>query len=61
LVEKTDKTDSIHSIFEEQSMRKSYSNQLRLDSLPIEQVTLNLESRDHIVPILLTPLFQDTH
>jgi transposase, IS5 family len=42
-------------------MRKSYSNQLRLDSLPIEQVTLNLESRDRIVPILLTPLFQDTH
>ena len=33
-------------------MRKSYSNQLRLDSLPIEQVTLNLESRDRIVPIL---------
>ena len=33
-------------------MRKSYSNQLRLDRVPIEQVELNLESRDRIVPIL---------
>ena len=33
-------------------MRKLYSNQLRLDSVPIEQVELNLESRDRIVPIL---------
>lgn len=33
-------------------MRKSYSKQLRLDSLPVEQVTLNLESRDRIVPVL---------
>lgn len=33
-------------------MRKSYSNQLRLDSVPIEQVTLNLESRHPIVPVL---------
>jgi len=33
-------------------MRKSYSNQLRLDSVPVEQVELNLESRDRIVPIL---------
>lgn len=33
-------------------MRKSYSNQLRLESVPIEQVTLNLESRDSIVPVL---------
>ena len=33
-------------------MRKSYSNQLRLDSVPIEQVELNLVSRDRIVPIL---------
>ena len=33
-------------------MRKSYSNQLRLDSVHIEQVELNLESRDRIVPIL---------
>tara|TARA_E500000305_G_C3986645_1_gene219731 strand:- start:327 stop:827 length:501 start_codon:yes stop_codon:yes gene_type:complete len=33
-------------------MRKSYSNQLRLDSVPIENVSLNLESRDRIVPIL---------
>ncbi len=29
-------------------MRKSYSNQLRLDSVPIEQVELNLGSRDRI-------------
>ena len=33
-------------------MRKSYSNQLRLDSMPVEQVTLNLGSRDRIVPVL---------
>jgi IS5 family transposase len=33
-------------------MRKSYSNQLRLDSVPVEQVTLNLESRGRIVPVL---------
>ncbi len=33
-------------------MRKGYSNQLRLDSVPIEQVELNLESRDRIVPVL---------
>lgn len=33
-------------------MRKGYSNQLRLDSVPIEQVQLNLESRDRIVPVL---------
>jgi hypothetical protein len=33
-------------------MRKAYSNQLRLDSVPIEQVTLNLDSRDAIVPVL---------
>ena len=33
-------------------MRKTYSDQLRFDCLPIEQVTLNLECRDEIVPIL---------
>lgn len=33
-------------------MRKSYSNQLRLDSVPVEKVSLNLESRDRIVPVL---------
>ena len=33
-------------------MRKSYSNQLRLDSVPIEQVPLNLDSGDGIVPVL---------
>ena len=34
-------------------MRKAYSNQLRLDCLPIEQVTLNFECRDEIVPVLV--------
>ena len=33
-------------------MRKAYSNQLRFDCLPIEQVALNLECRDEIVPVL---------
>jgi len=33
-------------------MRKSYSTQLRLDSPPIDQVELNLECRDAIVPVL---------
>jgi len=33
-------------------MRKSYSNQLRFDCLPIEQVTLDFECRDEIVPVL---------
>ncbi len=33
-------------------MRKPHSNQLRLDGVHIEQVTLNLESQDRIVPIL---------
>ncbi len=33
-------------------MRKGYSTQLRLDSLPIEQVPLNLDCRSRIVPIL---------
>jgi hypothetical protein len=33
-------------------MRKSYSKQLRLDSVPVEKVSLNLESRDRIVPVL---------
>ena len=33
-------------------MRKSYSHQLRLDCLPIEQVSLNFECRDEIVPVL---------
>lgn len=34
-------------------MRKAYSNQHRLDCLPIEQVTLNFECRDEIVPVLV--------
>ena len=33
-------------------MRKSYSNQLRLDSVPIEKVSFNLESRESLVPVL---------
>jgi hypothetical protein len=33
-------------------MRKGYSTQLRLDSLSIDQVPLNLECRSRIVPIL---------
>ncbi len=33
-------------------MRKGYSTQLRLDSLAIDQVPLNLECRSRIVPIL---------
>lgn len=33
-------------------MRKAYSNQLRFDCQPIEQVALNLECRDEIVPVL---------
>lgn len=33
-------------------MRKSYSNQLRLDSVPIQNVELNLHCRDSIVPVL---------
>ena len=33
-------------------MRKSYSTQLRLDSPPIDQVKLNFDCRDSIVPVL---------
>lgn len=33
-------------------MRKAISNQLRIDCVPIEQVALNFESRDEIVPVL---------
>lgn len=33
-------------------MRKAYSNQLRLDTLPIPNVELNLQCRDRIVPVL---------
>ena len=42
-------------------MRESYSNQLRLDSVPIERVELNLKSRDRIVPVLraLQALYSD--
>ena len=34
-------------------MRKAYSNQLRIDCVPIEQIALNFESRDEIVPVLV--------
>jgi hypothetical protein len=44
--------ESTHSFFEEPRMRNSYSNQLRLNCVPIEQVELNLQSRDRIVTIL---------
>ena len=33
-------------------MRKAYSNQLRMDCVAIEQIALNFESRDEIVPVL---------
>jgi len=33
-------------------MRKAYSNQLRFDSVPIENVPLNFNCRDSIVPVL---------
>ena len=33
-------------------MRKAYSNQLRLDTVPIPNVELNLQCRDRIVPVL---------
>ena len=33
-------------------MRKSHSTELRLDCTPVEQVVLNLECRDEIIPIL---------
>jgi len=33
-------------------MRQAYSNQLRLDTVPIPKVELNLQCRDRIVPVL---------
>lgn len=33
-------------------MRKSHSQQLRMDCVPIEKVALNFDSRDEIVPVL---------
>ncbi len=33
-------------------MRKAFSTQLRFDTVPIENVELNLECRDSIVPVL---------
>lgn len=52
LVEKTGKTDLLYSIFEEPRMRKAYPTQLRFDTVPIQNVVLNLECRDSIVPVL---------
>jgi hypothetical protein len=45
-------TGSTLKIFEEQRTLKGYSKQLRLDSVLVEQVELNLGSRDRIVPVL---------
>ena len=33
-------------------MRKAYSKQMRLDSVPIDQVELNFDCRDSIIPVL---------
>ena len=33
-------------------MRKAYPTQLRFDTVPIQNVVLNLECRDSIVPVL---------
>src|SRR6056297_112148 len=33
-------------------MRKAYSNQMRLDSVPVENVRLNIKCRDSIIPVL---------
>jgi len=52
LFEKVSKTEFRHSIFEEPGMRKAYSKQRRLDSVPINQVELNLDCRDSIIPVL---------
>jgi hypothetical protein len=52
LFEKVSKTEFRHSIFEEQRMRKAYSKQRRLDSVPIDLVPLNLDCRDSIIPVL---------
>ena len=46
------KTEFRHSIFEEPRIRKSYSIQIRLDSVPIDQVELNFDCRDGIIPVL---------
>jgi IS5 family transposase len=51
-VEEARKTDFSHSIFEEPWMRKAYSNQLRFDSVAIENVPLNFDCRDSVVPVL---------
>jgi len=52
LVVNARKTESIRSIFEEPRMRIAYSKQLRLDTVPIPNVELNLQSRDRLVPVL---------
>ena len=52
LVVNARKTESIRSIFEEPRMRIAYSKQLRLDTVPIPNVELNLQSRARLVPVL---------
>jgi hypothetical protein len=52
LIENVSKTEFRHSFFEEPRMRKGYSKQRRLDSVPIDQVELNLDCRDSIIPVL---------
>jgi len=52
LFKNVSKTEFRHSIFEEPRMRKGYSKQRRLDSVPIDQVELNLDCRDSIIPVL---------
>jgi len=44
-------------------MRKAYSNQLRLDTVPIPDVELNLQSRDRLVPVLraLRQVYSDSN
>ena len=44
-------------------MRKAYSKQLRLDTVPIPDVELNLQSRDRLVPVLraLRQVYSDSN
>ena len=49
---KARKTDSTASILEETRKRKSYTTQLRLDTVAIQDVELNVGCRDGIVPVL---------
>ena len=49
---KARKTDSTASILEETRKRKSYTTHLRLDTVAIQDVELNVGCRDGIVPVL---------